>query len=484
MKLTAELIEAFSGTFLSPRYDSPQPTPDFHREGWALYASDLQQAGLCAPRNHAKSTAFTHDFILATALFRAEDYIILVGASEEMAIEHLNDISAELHENEDLIREFKIKGFLTDQKTDIIVECQDGYQFRIIARGAEQKIRGRKWRGKRPGLIVCDDMEDDEQVENKDRRKKFARWFFRAAKQALRDGGRIRAHGTILHEDSLLARLSKNRAWKMVIYRAHKSFDDFSDILWPEKFSEERLRGIRREFEDNQDAAGYSQEYLNDPFDNEDVYLRKEDFIPMEEQDHRKSKINYAAADFAISRMDSANRTSFTVGGLDSDNLLHFIDQRVGRMDQLGIIDEMFSVQTRWNPTVFFVEGGVIWRGIEAMIYNEMRSRGIFINIMVINPVKDKAARGRNLQKRMRAGGCRFDKEAEWYPGFENELRRFTGYGQAVLDDQFDSAALLAKGIELVAVPEEEDFFSDEEMEMESHRPAARQIGRSSVTGY
>ena len=32
VKLTAELIEAFAGTFLSPLYDNPQPTPDLHRE--------------------------------------------------------------------------------------------------------------------------------------------------------------------------------------------------------------------------------------------------------------------------------------------------------------------------------------------------------------------------------------------------------------------------------------------------------------------
>jgi predicted phage terminase large subunit-like protein len=484
MKLTADLIEAFSGTFLSPRYDSPQPTPDFHRAGWALYCSDAPQAGLAAPRNHAKSTSFTHDFTLADVLFRQDDYAIIVGSSEEMAIEHLQDISAELHENEDLIREFKIARFITDQKTDIIVECADGHKFRIIARGAEQKIRGRKWNGKRPGLIVCDDMEDDEQVESKDRRRKFSRWFFRAAKQALRDGGRIRVHGTILHEDSLLSRLTRNSTWKFIVYRAHAGFDDFSNILWPEKFSADRLKNIRQEFIDNQDAAGYSQEYLNDPFDNDDVYLRGEDFLPMEDEDYQIPKTIYAAADFAISIADSANRTSFSIGGIDTRNLLHFLDQRVGRWDQLAIIDEMFSIQLAHRPEVIFVEGGVIWRGISATIYNEMQLRGIFINIMVINPVKDKAVRGRPLQKRMRAGGCRFNKETEWYPGFETELRRFTGYGQATLDDQFDSAALLAKGIELVSIPEQEDFFTEEEEEFERGAKRVKHLGRSAVTGY
>ena len=37
-----------------------------------------------------------------------------------------------------------------------------------------------KWRGKRPGLIIADDLEEDEQVENKARREKFLRWVNRA----------------------------------------------------------------------------------------------------------------------------------------------------------------------------------------------------------------------------------------------------------------------------------------------------------------
>ena len=74
--LTDELVEAFAGTFLSPLYDNPQPTPDFHRECWGMYCSDAELAAIAAPRAHAKSTALTHDYALATALFREQDYKI------------------------------------------------------------------------------------------------------------------------------------------------------------------------------------------------------------------------------------------------------------------------------------------------------------------------------------------------------------------------------------------------------------------------
>lgn len=488
--LTAEMIEAFAGVYLSPRYDSPQPTPEFHRECWARYCSDEPAAATAAPRNHAKSTGLTHDFGLACAVFREESYIIIVGASEDMAIEHLGDIATELRENELLIQDFKISHFVVDQKTDIIVECTDGYQFRFIARGAEQKIRGRKWRGKRPGLIIGDDLEDDEQVESKDRRRKFRRWFFRACKQALRDGGKIRVHGTILHEDSLLARLMKNSEWATQRYQAHASFDDFSNVLWPEKFPEERLRAIRQEFINEGDAPGYSQEYLNDPLDNEDVYLRKEDFLPMESGDYGSKKIYGCGVDFAVSKQDAANRTSFTIGGVDAQNILSVVDQRVGRMQSDAIVEEFFSIHERWDISeqddfTFWVEDGQIWLSIAPFLNKEMVKRGTFLNIVPVRSSKDKAVRGRSLQKRMRAGGCRFDMEASWYPGYEVELLKFTGVTEATLDDQFDSTALLSLGFEGVHVLDDEDFMSDEEKEFEAMVIASRKAdGRSAVTGY
>ena len=282
IKLTADLVEAFAGTFLSPMYDNPQPTPAFHRECWELYCSDAQLAAIAAPREHAKSTALTHDFGLAVALFRVQDYIVVVSATEELAMGHLGDIAKVLRENEDVIREFKIKGLSTDTKSDVVVDFQDGHQCRFIAKGSGQKMRGLKWNGKRPGLIICDDLEEDEQVENLDRRKKFSKWFNRALLPCRRRGGIVRFHGTILHEDAHLARVMRSKgAWQTKLFKAHKAFDDFSEILWPEQFPEARLRLTRQAFIEDGDADGYAQEYLNDPSDHSQSYLRKDDFLPM-----------------------------------------------------------------------------------------------------------------------------------------------------------------------------------------------------------
>lgn len=483
IQLSGEMVEAFSGAYLSPRYDQPQPTPACHREWWDYYCSPRACCAIAAPRSHAKSTALTHDYGLANLCFRTQDYVLLLGASEEMAIGHLADMAAELRENDNLRRDFHIKDFVQDQKTDIIVVCTDGHMFRVLARGVEQKIRGLKWRGKRPGMVLGDDIEEDEQVENKERREKLSRWFFRAVKPALRNGGLVRIHGTILHEDSLLANLIS--LWEGKLYKAHRSFDEFLDILWPEQFPEGRLRAIRDEFIKKLDSAGYSQEYLNDPFDNSDPYIRKEDLIEMSEEDYAKPKVYCAAADFAVSTEDKANRSSITVGGKDLDNFIHYVDQRVGRWDSLELVDELFFVYDAWHPQIFWVEDGQIWQAIWPMIRSEMLKRDVYINFKPIRSTKDKAARGRSLQKRTRARAARFDKKASWWAPFENEILRFTGITEAKLDDQFDSAALVSRGFEEFYDLDEEDVQDERLLELQAQAIQAMGTpGRSRHTGY
>src|SRR3990167_1485487 len=499
VKLTADLIESFAGLFLSVNYDVVSHNAPFHREVWSMYCSEHPQCAVAAPRGSAKSTNFTLAYGLSVALWREQSYIIVLGSSEEMAAESVGEFSFELHENDDIIREFNIKRFITDTKTDLIVECQDGYQFRILGRGPGQKIRGRKWRGKRPGLLLFDDVEDDEQVETKEQRQKFLHWFFRAAKQCVRLDGKCRGHGTILNEDSMLANLMKNPEWLTKVYRAHKSFDDFSELLWPDRLSEEVLRAKQRELVAAHDAAGYSQEILNDPQDNSDAFLRRDDFIPMREGDFEAAKRVNAGWDFAVSKSDLANRTSCTVGGKDTQNIMHFLDFRVGRWNPAvspaekaaggnGWIDEMFDVEERWHPEAHFVEGGVIWNAGMNTVYQEMQLRDKFLNIVVLNPIKDKATRGTPLKKRHRAGATRWNTAAEGNEGAKDEMLRFTGGAQARLDDQFDSAAILVNGFEGTPLVEEEEFYTAEEQEMErgfwNSRRAAPRDGRSLVTGY
>ena len=85
---------------------------------------------------------------------------MLVSDTESQATLFLGQIKQQLQENRDLIELFGIKCneegkviFQKETETDIIVEFTDGYKFRIIAKGAEQKLRGLLWNGTRPDLL-------------------------------------------------------------------------------------------------------------------------------------------------------------------------------------------------------------------------------------------------------------------------------------------------------------------------------------------
>lgn len=484
MKLTAELIESFAGMFLSPRYDDAKPTPAFHREAWALYASDAKQCLVVAPRDHAKSTGLTFDYILAEMLFRSSRYAILIGSTEDKAAEQLSNITEELESNEDIRREFGIRAFEALTKTEVICVHDDGHRFRILARGAEQKIRGAMWNGMRPDLIVADDMEDDEQVENKDRRAKFRRWFFRAAKQALSKRGKIRVHGTILHEDALLSRLMRNKIWKHLFYKAHKSYNDFSDLLWPERWTAEDLRNRQIEFEEDDDSAGYSQEFLNTPLDNNKSYLKKSQFLSMLEEDYLTQKKFYCGVDFAFSKKESANHSAFTVGGVCNKNLVHHVDQVREHLDTLGIVETFFDIASKWDIEAFFVPAGKDWLAVKPVLDREMQRTGKWLVIEPLSDSTDKAVKGRIYQKKHNAGACRYDKDADWYPAYEAELLSFTGVSEAKSDDQFDSTATLHRGIEMGVDIDDEDFASEEELEDTRMSDTLRGGGTRSCTGY
>ena len=193
-KLNSAVLEGFVNSVLRKNFDKPAATPTFHREIWDLVTSDWKQVAIAAPRYHAKSTAVTHAYTLASVLFRESRYVIIVSDTVAQAILFLGDIKKELAENEDLRSLFGIRAgnFPKETEDDLIVEMEDGHTFRIQARGSNQNVRGLKWANMRPDLIICDDMENDEIVMNKERRLKFKRWFYGALLRTMSSSGKIR----------------------------------------------------------------------------------------------------------------------------------------------------------------------------------------------------------------------------------------------------------------------------------------------------
>ena len=502
-KLNSDVMEGFVNSVLRKNFDKPAATPEFHKEIWDLVTSNSKQVAIAAPRYHAKSTAVTHAYTLASVLFRESRYVLIVSDTVTQAVQFLGDIKKELLENDDLRSLFGVKEFPKDTEDDLIVEMEDGWTFRIQAKGSEQKLRGLKWANLRPDLIIGDDMENDEIVMNKDRRQKFKRWFYGALIPCVSSTGKIRIVGTILHLDSLLenlmpaSQLASHRGvkslikedlkeyssnvlpWRSVKYRAHT--DDFKSLLWPEMKSATEFRMQKDDYVRQGLADVYSQEMLNIPLDITDTFFKKTDFVPIKPEDEKKNLVYYAACDLAVSQSQKADYSAFVVGGMDEDGRLyckHVIKQR---MDALEIVDTILMIQKIYKPVLFGLEQGTIQKAIGPYLNEEMLKRGEFINTVLLKPSGDKLTRARSIQARMRSGACKFDKDAEWYQGFEDELLRFP---RDKHDDQVDAWAYLGLMLDRMWEAPTDKELEEEEYEAYIHENNLNVSGRSLTCGY
>lgn len=503
--LTAEVLQGFVGSCLLKGFDGQLQFGDFHREMWELCCSKEKFVAIAAPRGHSKSTSITLSYTLASILFRERKFVLLLSDTESQAVMFLGQIKQELAENQDIVNLFGVKKegdnvkFPKDSESDVIIEFEDGHRCRIIAKGSEQKLRGMLWDGKRPDLIVCDDMENDEIVMNKDRREKFRRWFYGALLPCLSGTGVIRYVGTILHMDSMLERLmpqygsigyqetelktfSARRVggWRAVKYKAHN--EDFSEILWPAKWDKEGLKELRQKYIDQGMPDLYSQEYLNIPIDEANTFFKKSDFVPMTAEDRHRNLNYYIAADLAISERERADYSAFVVGGVDENNILHVVNVIRDRLDGLALVDTIIALQRQYDPIMFGIEETQITKAIGPFLREEMLRQNIWANIIPLKPYRqDKTMRARSIQARMRAGGCRFDKETDWYSTYEDELMKFP---RARHDDQVDGTSYLGLLIDRFIEAATEEEIKEEEYLDEMESSGMNIHGRSQLTGY
>jgi predicted phage terminase large subunit-like protein len=345
---------------------------------------------------------------------------------------------------------------------------------------------------------MCDDMENDELVMNKERRDKMRRWFKGALLPCRADNGVVRIVGTILHNDSLLERLMPNESdkltfrdglktyttrkgmWKAVKYRAHN--EDFTELLWASKKSAAEFKMLYEEAVKDGTTDIYSQEYLNIPLDESISFFKKADFLKTTDE-HRQTKMHhYVTADLAISESEKADFSVFILAGVDENKIIHVKDVIRERMDGKEIVDTLLMLQQIYDPEAVGIEDMQVSKAIGPFLREEMVRRGIFVNLMTLKlGGKDKIARAKSIQGRMRANAVKFDKAGHWYPAFEEELCKFP---RGSRDDQVDAFAYIGMMLDsLIEAPTQYEL-DEEEYQNELHGSESWDDGRNVYTGY
>jgi predicted phage terminase large subunit-like protein len=496
-KLNAQVIETFVGTLLKKTFDSPTETPDCHREWWTACCLDEKYVAIAAPRGFAKSTAITHSYTLAKICFREAQFVVIVADTEAQAILFLNDIKKELMENDDLRVMFGVDTLPKDSETDIIVRFTDGHLCKIVAKGSGKAMRGLKWRNLRPDLVVCDDMENDELVMNKDRRDKHKKWFAGTLMPILSDKGCIRIVGTILHADSLLESFMPKlndkftrtndlkvwathyRGWYALKYRAHNK--DFTKLLWPDRKTKEVLMKIRDYYESIHLLDVYSQEYLHHPIDESNTHFRRSDFLAMTDEDRGRPKEYYITMDLAVTTKAATDYSVFMVWGVDSDSYIHVENVIRQRMDSLEIVNTIFELVGIYDPVMVVTEKGTIANSILPAIYKRMDEDDTFFPFELLPSTTDKLQRSQAIRLRARAGRVKCDKEAAWWATFEDEVMMFP---RSAKDDQVDAFSLIGHTLNKFYGAKPKSDIEDEEYEEQYRLSGLSLEGRNELTGY
>lgn len=489
LDIDASVIAGFSETFLHHGFDKPRATPQFHYDLWAWDLAPNPLGVAVCPRGHGKTTASTITCTIADVLFGVEDFEIIIGVNEGKATQFLKNISYILTDPlyADLHEAFAVQ-VLIDNATELVGRVQ-GREFCLLARGRGQKVRGELWRQKRPGKIRVDDLEDDEEVLNDDSRDKYKSWFLNAVLPAGREDTKIRMVGTILHSDCLLQNFlddsqlnpqAVDPQWHGFFRSAHKSFNDFSELLWPEEFPESRLRRVQKWYLKQKKPNGYSQEYLGKAIAEGNEFFPKEGFIEMEDRDFCRPMNRYGAVDFAVSTKKDTDNTAFGIVGVNSDNQRCVLEMHADIMDTLTACEKWFELDALYQPEIWYVENENIAKSVGPFLDQMMVEKNHFLPIELITPKQDKKMRAQSWKAAHAARWCKYNKQMPGgYQELEDEMNEFP---RGKHDDRVDVLSMI--GLKLneqgrALTPEEEEEQIYEEMVSETSDQ-----GRNETTGY
>ena len=445
---------AYFGRAYLPHYFS-RPSPQFHAELDTLWrdgvlkgivpigdnaklvdAQDGCRRATAAPRGHAKSTNLTFKGSLHAALYRYKRYIIILSDTSDQANGFLSAIKDELEDNGAIREDF---GDLTGGvwRENVIITSQG---VRIDAIGAGQKIRGRKHKNWRPDLMVLDDIENDENVRTVEQRKKLENWFYKAVSKAGDTYTDIVYIGTLLHYDSLLAKVLKNPAYRSVKYKAVQSFS--TSPLWEtwesiytdlgnegreleakkffEKNREEMLAGTKVLWEEklsyydlmvtrvSEGEASFNSELQNEPVNPDDCLFNEEwfDYYNPEDMDFSSADFRfYGFVDPSLGKNRRADYSAILTGALEvPTGYLYILDADIVRRHPDAIISDVLQ-KADWIQRTYgkrYVKFGVEtvqfqWFLKVQLAKSSARAR-IYLPIEEVPQSSDKVLRIQTLQ--------------------------------------------------------------------------------------
>ncbi len=511
-KLGAIDLEYFGRAYL-PHYFIRE-SPQFHAELDKIWregvmkglnpfadAKQISRADGCrraieAPRGHAKSTTFTFKDSIHGAVYGYKHYEIILSDSSDQAEGFLADIKTEFEENAAIREDFgELEGKVW--KAQVIL-LSNG--TKIEALGAGKKIRGRRHKQWRPDLILCDDLENDENVNTSDQRKKLRNWFYKAVSKAGDTYTDIVYIGTLLHFDALLANVANNPSYKTVKYQGVISFAtntelwDAWEAIYTDLANDARQEDAKEFFEQNREEmlegtqvlweqklsyydlmvirvsegeASFNSEIQNEPIDPESCTFQEEWFdfydddgkVPPDFSEPRF--IFFGANDPSLGKNKKSD-TSF-IGALAKDlstGYMYVVIADIEKRKPDKIIDDAIENSRRLKREYkkSYYKFGVETVQFQAYFAEVMAKKsaedGEYLPIFEINSVQNKDARIQSLQPFVKNGYLKFSKK------HKTLLKQMFEYPMGKNDDGPDGLDMMVKLALTVKIGNKVDYRS------------------------
>lgn len=210
---------------------------------------------VAAPRGEAKSTLVTQIFTLWCVVTGRKRFIPIIMDAQHQAWGMLEAIKAELEINPRLAQDFpKACGEGRLWQMGHIVTNNNAC---IMAFGSGVRMRGLRHGPHRPDLVICDDLENDENVRSRTQRDKSDVWLNKTVlKLGPPDGSMDVVYvGTLLHHDSVLARVMGNALWESRKFKAVIEWPERTDLWdrWEEVLREDGVEAADAFYVERQD---------------------------------------------------------------------------------------------------------------------------------------------------------------------------------------------------------------------------------------
>ncbi len=449
----------------------------------AIESGEGDRQADAAPRGNAKSTWVSLILALWCGAFKYRSFPLIVSDTAAQAEDFLQFIRAELEMNERLAQDFPdLCGAGRTWRADVIV-TRNGVKIRGV--GSGQKLRGMRHGSKRPDLVICDDLENDEAVESPDQRKKIERWFFKALMKIGQRNTVTIVIGTILHYDSLLSNLLAKPGWKGRKFRSVLKYSPFP--LWErwetiyvdipadrgdakeepkeiaakradqfyEAHKEEMLAGVEVLWPEVEDyyylmkmrmadgPAYFDSEKQNEPINPDDCLFKESWFQYWDEGEVSLTGCpRYAAVDPSMGKSSKLRDPSAIAAGRWKAGVIYLDIWDIEKRHPDKIIDDILLYHEKAPFQAVGIEAIQFQEFFANEVEKEAHRRNLTLNVVALRPNTDKALRIETLQPWVKNGWIRFKKS------HRTGLEQLKYYPKADHDDGPDALEQLKSMIE------------------------------------